>query len=287
LPIVPDERLTKNQRRDQARELARKEREKAQRRERLTKILVPVIVVVVLIAVAVTTTVVIINQPKPAPVAANGPKNMISDGIVLTGQDGKITATRTDALEKGATPTPAPTDTAAGAPLHITTYVDWACPYCQLFEKTNGASIASMVTSGKAVLQIMPVAILDKSYQSSRYASRAANAAACVANDDPDSFLDVQTQFFDNQPAEGSTGLTNAQIISLVKKGGVDDDKVTSCINGESYKNWVTAETDRALNDPTLQGTNGFGTPTIFVNGKRYGGALDDASAFESFVAAA
>ena len=285
---MPEERLTKNQRREQARELARKEREKAQRRERLTKILVPVIVVVALIAVAVTTTVIIVNQPKPAPIAANGPKNMISDGIVFTGQNGTIVATKTAALTKGETPTPVPTDTSAGAPIHITTYIDWACPYCKAFEQANSAYIQKLVESGAAVLQVMPVAIVDKDYLSSRYASRAANAAACVANDDPDQFLAVQSAFYDDQPPGGTDGFSNLQIVALVQKAGVDDGDVSACINGESFKNWVAAATQRAVNDPTLQGSQGFGTPTVFVNGKRYNPSdISSAAEFQAFVESA
>jgi protein-disulfide isomerase len=282
---VPDERLTRNQRREQARELARKEREKAQRRDRLRKILIPVIVVVVLLAAAGITTAVIVNQPKPAPVSADGPKNMIGDGIVFTGQDGKIVATRSAALTKGETPSPIPTDTAAGAPVHITIYADWACPVCKVFEEANGSQISDLVASGKAVLQVMPVAIVDRSYQSSRYASRANNAAACVANYDPDKFLAVKRQFYDSLPAEGTSGLTDTQIVDLVKKAGLDDDRVTSCINGESFKSWIAAATDRAVSDPTLQGPQGFGTPTVFVNGKRYSpGDISSAAEFTSFV---
>jgi protein-disulfide isomerase len=282
---VPEERLNKNQRREQARELARKEREKAQRRARLTKILVPIVVAVVLIAVGTGVGVAIALQPKPAPASANGPKNMIGDGIVLTGQDGKIVATRSAGLKKGETPSPVPTDTAAGAPVHITTYVDWACPVCQAFEESNSSYISGLVSSGKAVLQVMPVAIVDGSYQSSRYASRANNAAACVANYDPDSFLKVQKQFYDDQPPEQSNGLSNGKIAGLVKKAGLNDDKVTACINGESFKNWVAAATARATSDPTLQGAQGFGTPTVFVNGQRYSPSdISSAAEFKTFV---
>jgi protein-disulfide isomerase len=284
---VPEDRLSKNQRREQARELARKEREKAKRRERLMKILIPVIVVVVLVGVGTGVGVAIATAPKPAPVAANGPKNMISDGIILTGDGSKISATATAGLKKGETPSPAPTPTTAGAPAHITTYVDWACPVCQAFEETNSSYIQDQVKSGKAVLQVMPVAIVDANYQSSRYASRANNAAACIANYDPDSFLTVQKQFYDDQPAEGSTGLTNKQINAEIKKAGVNDDKVTSCVDGESFKNWVAAATSRATSDPTLANpsSGSFGTPTVFVNGQRYTGQVNDAAAFKAFVA--
>jgi protein-disulfide isomerase len=284
---VPDERLTKNQRREQARELARKEREKAQRRERLLKILVPVVVAVVLIGAGTGVAVAIASQPKPAPISANGPKNMIGDGIVLTGENGKIVAARSAGLKKGQSPSPIPTDSSAGAPIHITTYVDWACPVCKSFEETNATYISSLVKSGKAVLQVMPVAIVDRSYQSSRYASRANNAAACVANYDPDSFLTVQKKFYDKQPAEGTTGLTNGQIVALVQQAGLNDDKVTSCINGESFKDWVAAATQRATTDPTLQGTQGFGTPTVFVNGQQYTSITADNATFKAFVESA
>jgi protein-disulfide isomerase len=285
LQIVPDERLTKNQRRDQARELARKEREKAQRRDRLTKILVPVIVVVVLVAVAVTTTLVIVNQPKPAPVAANGPANMISDGIVFTGQGGKAVVTTTAALKKGETPTPAPTATAATDPVHITTYVDWACPVCKSFEEANFSQIQDLVTSGKAVLEVKPVAIVDRAYTGDRFASRMNNAAACVANYDPDSFLAVEKAAYDNQPAEGSVGLSNKQIVDVVHKGGLNDSKVDACIQGESFKNWITATTQRAENDPTLvaPGSQGFGTPTIIVGSQLYSGSFSDPTVFKAF----
>jgi protein-disulfide isomerase len=291
---VPDDRLTKNQRREQARELARKEREKAQRRDRMLKILIPVIVVVVLIAIGGITAAVIINQPKPAPATANGPKNMISDGIVFTGQNGKIVATKTAALKKGEDPKPASTPS-SGKVVHITTYIDLSCPVCQSFEETNGTQIQDMVKAGKVVLEVKPVAILNQSYQGSKYSQRVNTAIACVANYDPDHFLAVMKHFYDIQPDEqNSSGLTNAQIVSEIKKAGLDDGKVNACVMGQSFSKWVTAATDRAGSDPKLvaPGQQGFGTPAIVLNdelltGTSYSNSLTTASAFKDAVEAA
>jgi len=290
---VPEERLTKNQRREQARELARKEREKAQRRDRLMKILVPVVVVVVLLAVAGITTGVILAQPKPAPVAANGPKNMISDGIVFTGQDGAITPTATAGLKKGQDPVPAETPS-SGSPVHITTYVDLSCPVCKSFEETNSAQIQDMVKSGKAVLEVKPVAILNNLYAGSQYSQRVNTAMACVANYAPDKVLDVMKQLYADQPDEQSSGFTNNQIVSELKKAGVDDEKITSCVLGQSFSRWVTAATDRATGDRSLvaPGAQGFGTPTVVINGQLLSGtafsqSLTDASAFKAVLDAA
>lgn len=295
---MPEERLTKNQRRDQARELARKERERAQRRERLMKVLVPVIVVVVLLAAGGGIAAVIINQPKPAPASANGPANMISDGIVFSGQGGNIVATRTAALKKGETPTPAATpNPGSGQPVRVTTYVDLSCPVCDTFEETNFAQIQSMLKAGTITLEVKPVAILDNgtSYQGNDYSVRVNAAIACVAEFDPDSFLPVMKQLYDDQPSEStSSGLTNTQIVAEIKKAGLDDPKVTSCVTGQTYATWVKAATTRAVNDKTLvqSGSTGFGTPTIVLNdtllqGDAYKQSLTDPTAFAAAIKAA
>jgi protein-disulfide isomerase len=295
---VPEERLTKNQRRDQARELARKERERAQRRERLLKVLIPIIVVVVLVAAGGGVAAVIINQPKPAPASANGPANMLSDGIVFSGQDGKIVATKTAALKKGQDPTPATTPAAgSGQPVHVTTYVDLSCPVCDTFEETNYSQIQTMLKAGTITLEVKPVAILDNgsSYQGNDYSVRVNAAIACVAEFDPDSFLPVMKQLYDDQPSEStSSGLTNSQIVAEIKKAGLDDSKVNACVMGQTYATWVKAATTRAENDKTLvqSGSTGFGTPTLVLNdtllqGDAYKASLTDPTAFAAAIQAA
>ena len=74
----------------------------------------------------------------------------------------------------------------------------------------------------------------------------------------------------------------------MVKGAGLDDPDVNSCINGETFKSWVSAATARSGTGP-LPNTSVpsvTGTPTVLVNGNQYTGSLTDANAFASFVQA-
>lgn len=280
---MPEERQTKNDKRDAARELARITREKQKRQDRLRRWLIPTGVTVVVVAI-VAIVVLVVSTSGPAAQTAAGPKNMISDGILFTGVDGKITPTKTAAIKAKGTPTPTVQKNDGLA--HIITYVDFSCPVCQAFEETNAAQIASLVQGGRATLEVHPVAILDRSSLGARYSSRANDAGACVANFAPDKFLDVMSEFYAKQPAENTTGLTNTQIISLVHSAGLTNGDVDACIKGESFKSWMAAATNRATSDSKLLNpTSGqFGTPTVLVNGKFYTGSVTDSSAFLAFV---
>jgi protein-disulfide isomerase len=278
---VPEERLTKDQRRAAAQEAARIMREKQKRKDRRNRAFLIGGSTVGVIAAFLIVALVLVNANKPA---GPGPANMASDGIVLTGTADGITAVQTDAIKAGGKPTPTDTD-ALKAPLHIVTYIDYLCPFCNQFETTNAAAIQQLVQTGSADIEVHPISILDKSSLGSHYSTRAANAAACVANYSPDAYLDVNTALFASQPQEGTSGLTNDQLVDLVSGAGVDSDKVASCIRDEKFTGWVKSATDRALADPDLKNSEGsFGTPTVLVNGQRYTGKLTDASEFQAFV---
>src|SRR5690606_22026279 len=119
--------------REAAREAARAAREKQKRRERLLKWLVPTISTLVVLALgAGITWVIVANQPGPQP--AEGPRNMISDGILFTGQDGEVTAVSTPAVQPSSEPVP--TEIEDDGLAHIVTYVDFSCPACKSFEET-------------------------------------------------------------------------------------------------------------------------------------------------------
>lgn len=281
---MPEERLTKDQRRDYARELARLEREKRLRAQSRNRILIRVGVTVAILGVLAGVAGGVWLATRPV---GPGPANMLSDGILLTGSDGEITAVETPGIADGDDPVATDPTEYDDALLHIVTYLDFGCPFCQLFETTNTQQIQELVASGTATLEVHPIEILDNSFLTSRYPSRAANAAACVAAYEPSGFLDVSEAFFAGQPAEGTEGLSNGEIIDLVTGAGVESDEVNACINDERYKGWVQLASDRATEGP-LPNTDVekvTGTPTVIVNGVKYPGALDDPSAFQAFLA--
>ena len=264
---------SKKGQRDAAREKARLAREQEKNRQRRNRFLIQggigvvVIAIVVVIAVVVTGA----NNSVGFVSAGHSPKNMDAGGIVLEGSSGAAVPLAASAKTASRTASPAGTVKTAGVP-HVVTYIDWSCPVCKQFEEVYSSKLEALVASGKATLEIHPIAILDTHYLTSGYSTRAANVAACVANFEPKKFLAVQTEFYANQPDEDTNGLTNAQILGLVKDAGATNASVTNCVNNESYKDWVTANTNRttavkALIDPS---TGYFDTPTIFINGKRW-----------------
>jgi protein-disulfide isomerase len=281
---VAQERLSKDQRREQAREIARLEREQRLKSQRRNSILIRVGATVAIVGVLAAVGWGIWLGTRPA---GPGPANMASDGILFqAGADGAVTAVETPGIPGDGTPTSTdPSD--YDVPVHIVSYIDFGCPYCALFETTNAAQIQELVASGYATLEVHPIDLLQNAFLGDRYSARSANAAACVAQYQPDVFPAVSDAFYAQQPAETGPGLTNAEILTLLEGAGVTAPEVTGCVNDESFKGWVAAATDRALTGP-LPNTDEpkvGGTPLILVNGVRYTGALDDPSAFASFIA--
>ena len=273
---------SKAARREHAREQARVMREKEQKRARRNKWIVQGSVIVAILAIAslVVAIFVSVNQP-----AGPGPENMASDGILLEGDGTAITAVRTANVEADAEP--AITDPADYPnTVNIAIYVDYQCPFCKQFEETNAEQIEQWVGSGIATLEIHPIAGLDAQSTGNKYSTRAANAAACVANYQPDSYFDVNNAFFADQPEEGANGKTDEELLATMKGAGVDNDDVTKCVTDQTFTDWVKAATDRVQggtipnsDQPVFQGT-----PMVIVNGTYYTGQIDDAEAFSTFV---
>jgi protein-disulfide isomerase len=120
-----------------------------------------------------------------------------------------------------------------------------------------------------------------------RYSTRAANAAACVANYSPDQFWDFNTVLFQNQPAENTEGLDDSTLKNLTTQAGVTGQaEIDACIDDTPFASWVADATARALQGPLPNTTEASvsGTPTVLVNGQKYNGSLSDAAAFADFV---
>ncbi|THG35754.1 hypothetical protein E6C70_06920 [Glaciibacter flavus] len=275
-----DPRPSKNQRRDAAREKARLLREEQKKRERRNRVFLQAGIGIALIAVIAIVVVIIVQSVRPA---GPGPKNMASDGIVI-GEGLKVVPT--PALAAGADPTPTKPDQ-TGNVANIRVYLDYLCPYCDQFETTNADQMKQWVTSGAATVETHPIALLEGKSLGTKYSMRAANAAACVANYSPNDFWKFNSAMFASQPEEGTAGLSDPEIVKVVKGAGVGSmSKIEPCITGTNFKTWVNASTNRALTEPLpnsdLKAVGG--TPTVLVNGKQYKGSLTDPKEFSAFV---
>lgn len=271
---------SKNGRRQAAREKARALREEQKKKDRRTRIFLQGGIILASLVIIAIIALVIVNSIRPA---GPGPANMASDGIQVS--QGNV-ALETPALAAGQTPVANTPDTSKGV-LDIQLYVDYLCPICGQFEKTNGDYIASLLDNGGATVEIHPIAILDRLSQGTKYSTRATNAAACVANYSPNQFYDFHTLLFANQPEENSAGLSDDQLVDLTTQAKVKKaDQVASCIRNQGFKTWVAAAQARALNGPIPNSNvdKVVGTPTVIVNGFKYPGSVSDLAAFQAFV---
>lgn len=269
------QRSNRNEARELARQKAKEMRLAGSAREKRNRLFVQLGLGVAAFAVIGALAAVILTAFQPA---GPGPINMQSDGIKIS--SGEI-AVPTPAIQSDQSPIASPSN--ADGVVDITLWVDYLCPICGQFEAATGAAISDLLSRGAATIEIHPIAILTNRSQGTQYSLRAANAAACVANDYPNSFLKFHNSLFANQPAEDTTGLTDEELISLATAAGAGPD-IESCINGENFKAWVKASTERAITgdiavnnlDKKFPGVTG--TPTILINGKQYNPSYNPAA---------
>lgn len=276
-----DSRRSRNERRDLARTKSKEIRAEHKKKERRKRWLLQGGIIVASVAIVAVIAVVIINSIRPP---TPGPLNMLSDGIKI-GESYK--AERTPSLQPGATPVANDRDPASEV-IDIQIYLDYLCPICGQFEDVNGPLIDQLVADGAATIEYHPLAILTSKSAGTQYSLRAANAAACVGNYDPDSYYDYNDALFSKQPEEGTAGLTNKQLAGLAKK--IDAASLTSierCIDDVRFKSWVQDATNRALNGPIpgADVTSITGTPTVIVNGAKFSYTFPfDADEFSAFL---
>ena len=146
----------------------------------------------------------------------------------------------------------------------VDTYIDFMCPICNQFEQLYGETISGLVDDGTITLNIHPIAILDNQSQGTEFSTRAANAMYCVASsDDGSAAMPFMQAMFENQPEEGTTGLTDEQMLEIAAGVGVTG--IDSCVNDGEYSAYVTTMTEKT---PVAPGAAGIGTPTVLVNGE-------------------
>lgn len=267
-------------RRDDAREKAKSIREQHRKQEKKTRLIIQSTVILFSIAIVGIVALILINSIRPI---GPGPLNMRSDGILIG--EGFVAA-QTAATKAGEDPLPTSRDEDSDV-IAIDMYVDYFCKICGAFEEANGDQIATWVESGAATVEIHPLAILDRVSQGTKYSTRSANAAACVANYSPDAYFAFHTLLFENRPEENTVGLTDPQLIDLATKAKTTRlSSIRDCITEQDFKVWVADAKERALTGPIPNAdvVAVKGTPTIIVNGVKYTGAANDAAAFSKFV---
>jgi protein-disulfide isomerase len=202
----------------------------AQRRRRRT-IIVSVAAAVLLVVAGLVGFVVYLNQKPPA--ASATPAHTTADGTGIQVSSG---------------------------PVPVDLYVDYLCPNCKRFEDSAQSTLDDLVAKQKITLVYHPIAILDPSTDPPGYSTRAGSAAGCAA--DAGKFPEYTKALFARQPAEGSAGLTDDQLVQIGVGIGLTGDGFAQCVRAEKYSAWMAHNTDAAAG----KGING--TPTVLVRGK-------------------
>lgn len=158
------------------------------------------------------------------------------------------------------------------AKVTVDLFEDFQCPACEQFHTATGADLATLISAGQAQVRIHMVAFLDASSSGNQYSTRAANAGYCASDISPQMFFAYYDYLYSTQkgqpiqPAEGSNGRTDTDLINYAGAVGITGTALTTfqtCVQTEQHKSLVQA----ATNDWSQRGFTG--TPTVLVNGKQ------------------
>ena len=283
-------RKSKAERTAEAREKARLIREAQAKKDKRNKLLIgwgivaAVVVILVVVGLVVTG-----NIQRNAPIADQGPTpaNANAHGgvtLLANNQVAKTEPATVDAASLGDAPKTPPAEVVApgaeaeaGKPVKVVLYVDFICPVCKNFETQYNDQLTSLRNDGKITVEYRPLGFLD-SRSTTNYSSRAANAAACVANTAPEKYADYFNALYAQQPAEGSAGLSDNDLKKMASDMGVD---INSCVDDKTYRPFVKFTTKEA------SAIGVTGTPTVFVDGKQWGKGDSAQTPFPDFLQAA
>ncbi|MDQ0802443.1 DsbA family protein [Arthrobacter sp. SLBN-112] len=283
-------RKSKAERTAEAREKARLIREAQAKKDKRNKLLIGWGIVAAVVAILVVVALVVTSSLKQnAPIADQGPTPAnanIHGGVTLLANSdvAKSDPATVDANSLGDAPQTPPAEVVApgaeaeaGKPVKVVLYVDFICPVCKNFETQYNDQLTSLRNDGKITVEYRPLGFLD-SRSTTNYSSRAANAAACVANTAPEKYADYFNALYAQQPAEGSAGLSDNDLKKMASDMGVN---IGSCVDDKTYRPYVKYTTKEA----SAIGVSG--TPTVFVDGKQWGKGDSAQTPFPDFLQAA
>lgn len=168
------------------------------------------------------------------------------------------------------------------APITLTEYSDFQCPYCARFWRDTESKLAdAYVATGKVYFV----------YRSFGYfiggpggeSGRAAEAAYCAG--DQNKFWEMHDIIFSNQTGENVGDFTDRRLEAFAEKAGIPDMAAfKTCFNNGTHK----ARVDQDQVDGTqagIQATPSFVLSYTDANGQPVSKLIEGAQAFESFQA--
>ena len=147
------------------------------------------------------------------------------------------------------------------APITMIEFADFQCPYCKQFqENTFSRFKEKYIDSGKVKFYFQNYPFLGEESFS------AAEAAKCAQ--DQNVFWEFHDTLYKSQTGENIGDFTNDKLKVLASKLKLNTNDFNACLDSSKYKQAVQDEYAFGLN----YGVDS--TPTLFINGYRYSGAL-------------
>lgn len=249
---MPNEpRLTKAERREQARLAARRMKEETEQRKRRNRI-VSVVAIVLGVFVVASFAVGFWALNKDSDTKIVKPKIATSDNAYLYSQEG---------VGKD--------DPSA---VRVTLFTDYICPFCSTVETEYSDKLRDYAARGLVTIEYHPLALLDNYSLDAEYSTRSTVASAAVADLQPDRWFAFHDALFENQPPENTTGLSDTEIAEIATNVGVNDATIKKFTDG-TYDGWVDQAKKQAIDDGIT------GTPVVKIDGEDFTN-LQDSDAF-------
>jgi protein-disulfide isomerase len=190
--------------------------------------------------------------------------------VAIGGAGWLIYAARHKPQQPPATTTPVPAAPAGSfrgyvlgsdsAPVHITEYSDFECPYCASFVTVQMPEVRQqLIATGKLQWRFR-----DFPLSSHQYSSIAALAAQCAG--EQGKFWEMHDQLFYNhqwaQRGKNPSGLFRG----FAKTIGLDTDRYDACMDSQRYAGRI----EESRQEGEALGVKH--TPTLYVNGREYTG---------------
>lgn len=149
------------------------------------------------------------------------------------------------------------------APVTVTVFEDFMCPFCGDLEEASSELLTDRVEAGDVQVHYRVVAWLNRFSEGSDYSTRAMNAVGVVLDTaGQDAAARMHDLLFEEQPEEGTEGLTDDRLVELAVEAGADEEAVAGPIRDRKFEQWTENASDEASKDGVAQ------TPTVLVDGE-------------------
>jgi len=153
---------------------------------------------------------------------------------------------------------------AASAPLEVTEYSDFECPFCASFATVQMPVIREqLIATGKLRWRFR-----DFPLPTHRYSRYAALAAQCAG--EQGKFWEMHDRLFEQHQWAQTGDNPRALFRDFARAAGVDLDKYDACMDSQRYAGRIEA----SVQEGEAAGVRG--TPSFYVNGRPFGRSTSD-----------